>query len=76
MIENKTLKWLPKFVELQSELNALLRAAAQDGVKPLIRIHEDEVLMGTNVQSVEISLALGKIIPSVGIGGDDELVVE
>lgn len=62
MIEKKTLKWLPKFVKLENELNTLLREAAQDGIKPFIRIHEDEVLMGKNVQSVEISLVLGKII--------------
>lgn len=59
MSDKKIDKWLPKFVRVENELNKLLAEAAKDGVKPAIRVYENEELLGKDVQSVEVSLVRG-----------------
>ena len=59
MNDQRIYKWLPKFVRVENELNKLLAEAAKDGVKPAIRIYENEELLGKGVQLVEVSLVRG-----------------
>ena len=52
-------QWTPKFARAASALNALLREAAAEGVKPVILVHENAELLGKDVQVVEVSIVMG-----------------